>query len=107
MANTYTWVVNSMASYPQAEGYTDVVCTVNWACNGTDGTYTGAIVGSTGVKLDPAAPYTPYSQLTQAQVISWVQEALGPAQVTATEEDVAAQIANNYYTPVVLPNPWG
>ena len=43
MANTYTWVVNNMISYPQAEGFTDVVVTVNWACNGTDGTYTGAM----------------------------------------------------------------
>jgi hypothetical protein len=107
MANTYTWTVNSMVSYPQAEGLTDVVCTVNWACNGTDGTYNGALVGSTGVKLDPNAPYTPYADLTQEQVIGWVKEVLGPDQVLATQNDVAAQIANNYYMPTVLPNPWG
>ena len=77
MANTYTWVVNNMISYPQAEGFTDVVVTVNWACNGTDGTYTGAMIGTTGEK-----------------------------QVIAIQNDVAAQIANNYYVPTILPNPW-
>lgn len=107
MANTYTWVVNNMVSYPQAEGLTDVVVTINWACNGTDGTYTGALVGSTGVKLDPNAPYTPYADLTEDQVVGWVKAVLGPDQVNATQNDVAAQIANNYYTPTILPNPWG
>ena len=107
MANTYTWVVNSMVSYPQAEGLTDVVCTVNWACNGTDGTYNGALVGSTGVKLDPNAPYTPYADLTEAEVILWVQEVLGPQQVLSIEGDVGQQIATNYYKPTILPNPWG
>jgi len=107
MANTYTWIVNNMVSYPQAEGLTDVVFQVNWACNGTDGTYTDAIVGSTNVKLDPAAPYTPYADLTEDQVVGWVKASLGAAQVTATQNDVAQQIANNYYTPTILPNPWG
>jgi len=107
MANTYTWIINSMVSYPQAEGLTDVVVTVNWACNGTDGTYNGALVGSTGVKLNANGPYTPYADLTQEQVIDWVKETLGPDQVAATQNDVAAQIANNYYAPTILPNPWG
>lgn len=107
MANTYTWVINNMVSYPQAEGYADVVCTVNWACNGTDGTYMGALVGTTGIKFDPASPYIPYADLTEKEVISWVWEVLGSDQVIATQNDVAAQIANNYYKPTILPNPWG
>ena len=96
-----------MVSYPQSEGYTDVVFLVNWSCNGTDGTYTGALVGATSVKLDPNAPYTPYADLTQHQVIGWVKEAIGASQVDAIQNDVAVQIANNYYTPTILPNPWG
>lgn len=106
MAFTYTWGVNSMESYPQAEGLTDVVCTVNWVCNGTDGTYVGAIVGSVGVKLDPLAPYTPYADLKEEQVVLWVQEALGPDMVIDIEKAVGNQITVNYYRPVVLPNPW-
>lgn len=95
-----------MVSYPQAEGYTDVVVTVNWSCNGTDGTYDGALSGATNVKLDPNAPYTPYADLTESQVIGWVQTTMGENQIIATQNDVAQQIANNYYTLTVLPNPW-
>jgi len=107
MANTYTWIVNNMVSYPQAEGLTDVVVTVNWTCNGTDGTYNGALGGSTGIRLDATGPYTPYSELTEEQVVGWVKASLGPDQVNATQNDVAAQIANNYYVSTILPNPWG
>ena len=96
-----------MVSYPQAEGYTNVVFQVNWSCNGTDGTYNGAVSGLTGVKLDSNAPYTPYADLTEDQVIGWVKASLGEDQVIATQNDVAQQIANNYYTPTILPNPWG
>jgi hypothetical protein len=95
-----------MVSYPKSEGYTDVVFIVNWCCNGTDGTYYGAIVGETNVKFDPNAPYTPYSDLKEDQVIGWVWETIGADQVTATQNAVAEQIANNYYTPTILPNPW-
>ena len=95
-----------MVSYPQAAGYTDVVFQVNWACNGTDGTYSDAIVGTTNVMLDPNAPYVPYNELTETKVIGWVQSVLGPEQVTTIQNSVGKQIANNYYTPTVLPNPW-
>ena len=106
MANTYTWGVNNMVSYPQAEGLMNVVTTVNWVCNGTDGTYSGALTGSTPVRLNADAPYTPYNELTEQQVISWVWETIGQDQVTSIQNDVAAQIANNYYVPTILPNPW-
>lgn len=96
-----------MVSYPQAQGFTDVVVTVNWSCNGTDGTYNGAVSGLMGVRLDPNAPYTPYADLTEEQVVGWVKASLGEDQVIATQNDVAQQIANNYYTLTILPNPWG
>jgi len=35
MANTYTWIVEYMSCYPEAEGETDVVFTVGWRCNAT------------------------------------------------------------------------
>jgi len=107
MANTYTWIVNSMVSYPEAEGYANVVVTVNWSCNGTDGIYTGGYSGATGVSLDPNAPYVPYANLTEEQVIGWVKSTIGENQVMVVQNDVAAQIANEYYKPTILPNPWG
>jgi hypothetical protein len=96
-----------MDAYPELDGQTDVVFSVHWTLVGTDGTYNGGVYGSVGVTLDPDAPFTPYASLTQAQVIGWVQDALGEEQVTAYEANVAQQIENQINPPVVTPPlPW-
>ena len=108
MAITNTWSVVQMDCYPELDGDTDVVFTVHWTLNGTDGTYNGSVYGSVGVTLDPDAPFVPYASLTEAQVIGWVQDALGAEQVAAYEANVAQQIANDKNPPVVTPPlPWG
>lgn len=107
MTVTNTWAVAQMDAYPKLDGETDVVFTVHWTLTGTDGTYTGSVYGSVGVTADPDAPFTPYADLTQDQVIGWVQRALGAEQVTAYEANVAQQIANLANPPVVTPPlPW-
>ena len=107
MAITNTWSVVQMDAYPELDGETDVVFTVHWQLNGTDGTYNGSVYGSVGVTLDPDAPFVPYASLTQAQVIGWVQDALGEEQVASYEANVAQQIENQINPPVVTPPlPW-
>jgi hypothetical protein len=107
MSIVNTWNVVSMDAYPELDGETDVVFTVHWTLNGTDGTYNGSVYGSVGVTLDEGATFTPYADLTQAQVIGWVQDALGEEQVTAYEANVAQQIENQINPPVVTPPlPW-
>ena len=107
MAITNTWAVVQMDAYPEADGETDVVFNVHWTLSATDGTYNGSVYGSQGVSLDPAAPFTPYADLTEAQVIGWVQDAMGTEQVDAYEANVAQQIADQANPPVVTPPlPW-
>jgi hypothetical protein len=107
MAITNTWSVVSMNAYPELDGETDVVFTVHWTLNGTDGTYNGSVYGSVGVTLDEGSTFTPYASLTQAQVIGWVQDALGEEQVASYEANVAQQIENQINPPVVTPPlPW-
>ena len=107
MAITNVWSVVQLNCYPELDGETDVVFTVHWTLNGTDGTYAGSVYGSVGVTLDPDAPFTPYALLTQAQVVSWVQDALGEEQVASYEVNVAQQIENQINPPVVTPPlPW-
>jgi hypothetical protein len=108
MAITNTWAVVAMDAYPEYEGNADVVFTVHWTLNATDGEHTGGVYGSVGLTLDPDAPFVPYASLTEAQVIGWVQAALGEEQVDAYEANVAEQIANQINPPVVHPAlPWG
>lgn len=107
MTVTNTWAVVQMDAYPEEDGETDVVFNVHWTLTGTDGAYQGSVYGSQGVSIDPDAPFTPYADLTQAQVIGWVQDAMGEEQVASYEANVAAQIAALANPPVVTPPlPW-
>lgn len=107
MTITNTWTIVQMDAYPEADGETDVVFNVHWTLTGTDGTYSGSVYGAQSVSLDPAAPFTPYADLTEAQVIGWVQGAMGAEQVAAYEDNVAQQIADQINPPVVTPPlPW-
>ena len=107
MAITNVWSVVQLNCYPELDGETDVVFTCHWVLSATDGTYAGSVYGSVGVTLDPDAPFVPYASLTQAQVIGWVQDALGEEQVASYEANVAQQIADQINPPVVTPPlPW-
>jgi len=107
MANAYAWVIEAMDCVPQEDGQTDVVITVHWRQNATDGTYNATVYGTVGLTYTPGSPFTPYADLTQDQVIGWVQDVLGPDQVIALEANVTAQIEAQINPPVVTPPlPW-
>jgi branched-subunit amino acid ABC-type transport system permease component len=96
-----------MDAYPEEDGETDVVFSVHWTLTGTEAGFVGSVYGSQGVTVDPDAPFTPYADLTEAQVIGWVQDAMGAEQVAAYEANVAQQINNQIVPPVVTPQlPW-
>jgi hypothetical protein len=101
---TITWTITAMDCYPQEGGNTDVVFNVHWTCAGTDGTY-NASVYSTCTVPGPSNPFTPYSDLTQDQVLGWIW-ANGVDQA-ATEAAVQTQLDNQINPPVVTPPlPW-
>lgn len=107
MANTYSWIISQLEAYPEHEGKTDVVFTVHWRRQATDGTHTSDIYGSQSVTLDPDAPFTPYADLTEAEVIGWLEAAFGAetlaAQITALDKQIEDQIN----PPVIRPKlPW-
>ena len=107
MAITNTWAVVQMDAYPEYEGNADVVFTVHWTLTAVDGEHAGSVYGSVGLTLDPEATYVPYANLTEAQVIGWVKDALGEEQVASYEANVAQQIADAKNPPVVTPAlPW-
>ena len=107
MTVTNTWLIEQMDCYPTAEGQTDVVFTIHWRINAADGANTATDYGTVGVTYVAGSPYTPYADLTQAQVIGWVQESLGAEQVAKIEASLATNIANQINPPVVSPPlPW-
>ena len=103
MANTYTWNITNMTCLLEIDGYTDVVVQVTWKCVGTDGTYFGEQYDINSFTFNPSN-FTPYADLTQEEVLSWVWSTVDQ---TAIEAVVAAQISNLANPPVVaLPLPW-
>lgn len=108
MATTYSWVISSLECYPEFEGKKDVVFTVHWRRRATDGQgHNGDIYGVQAVTLDPLAPFTPYANLTAAQVEGWVVNAMGAARIAALDADLAKQIADQIAPPVSTPPlPW-
>ena len=102
---TFTTTINSMYTLPQVEGQTDVVVNALWTVTGVDGAYTADIGGSTQFTLEQGASFTPYDQLTQAQVIGWIPE----TQLTSAQQCVQGQI-DSLISPPVSPSaqalPW-
>ena len=72
-----------------------MVYTAHWRVSDTDGNASGSVYGTISFPAkDPSDPsFIPYDQLTEAQVLQWVFDAMGADTVAAHEANVAAQIA--------------
>jgi hypothetical protein len=94
-----------MYTLPQVDGETDVVVNVNYLVTGVDGAYTATINFSQQFTIQQGEAFTPYAQLTQAQVISWAD----PQTVSNMQACVQGQI-DSMITPPVSPSsqplPW-
>jgi hypothetical protein len=110
--STIIWKIDQMSCIPQEEGQTDVVITVAWRVNGVDDTsgtplYATVYGSQTLNPYTPKSPFTPYADLTQAQVVGWVQDMMGSEQVAAINANIEQQIENQVNPPVVTPPlPW-
>jgi hypothetical protein len=103
MEKTLIWSITNMTCLLEVDGYTDVVVQVTWKCIGTEGIFTAEQYDINVFSFDPVN-FTPYSELTQDQVLSWVWLTVNQTQI---EEVVVAQLNNLANPPVVeLPLPW-
>ena len=82
MAITCTWTVNNMQRTDADGG----VFLVYWSCFASDGTYSATEGGKLRCEPDPSSPdFTPYADLTEAQVLGWVYNSLIEGDETADE----------------------
>ena len=113
---TITWKVTNLDCYPKYDMETDVVFTVHWDCLGnmtvatgslSGSTYNSRLYGTTGVTYHSGSSFTPYNQLTEPQVLSWVFESMGPEQKASIETGASTAIYTQIDPPVVSPPlPW-
>ena len=74
----YNWNVVQM-DRKSADGF---VTTCHYTVSAVDGEFTASTYGTVGYTEEGA--FTPYNQLTQAQVVGWVQDSLGKDTVEAS-----------------------
>ena len=99
MATTYQWNVVQMDRLT-SDGF---VVTVHYTVNAVDGDYTASTYGTVGYTEQPDEQYIPYAELTEAEVVGWVQESLGKDTV---EAGLAEQIALQKNPVVESGVPW-
>lgn len=105
MTTTFTTTIDSMYTLPQVDGETDVVVNAIWTVYGTDGQVAASIGGNTQFTLEQGGTFTPYADLTEAQVIGWIPE----SQITSAQQCVQGQIdslLNPPVSPSAQPLPW-
>lgn len=96
----YTWKIAQLERNSADNGVT----VAHWRCTAEDGDYSAGVYGTVGFEPDPSANgFVPFHQLTEADVIAWVQAELD---VEAIEAGLAAQIELQKEPPVVAGMPW-
>ena len=76
---TFNWqVVNT--DYKTSNKF---IITVHYVVSAVDGDFTASTYGTVGYTQEDKA-YIPYADLTQAEVVGWVQESLGKDTVEAS-----------------------
>ena len=110
----YTWTVTEMNAYTNVGELADVVFSVSWSMSGEWiaedlSVYSVTAIGITVVP-QPASPdgsFTPYADLTEEEVLGWVQAVLGPDIIARYEQNLADQIAIQAGPAIVTPPlPW-
>jgi hypothetical protein len=101
-----TWTITALNCLPLADGVTNYAITAHWTCSGTDGSHSASVYNTCAFPPPTDGNhYTPYADLSQAQVLGWCW-ANGVDQA-ATEAAVQAMLAAQINPPIVTPAlPW-
>ena len=98
MALTYTWKIKSLKKQddPSVE-LNDIIVQTYWECTGTDASGNcGTFHGATPFEPDQVDPanFTTYENLTEAQVLSWIQGVVNsnPGYKAHIDEQIQKQI---------------
>lgn len=98
------WKIDWLQCKPVDGNLQNVVVTAGWRCNGSLGEHSATAYGSVSFSA-PGDPFTPFEDLTQAQVLGWCWA--NGVDETAIEANVAAQLDSLANPPIVnRPLPW-
>jgi hypothetical protein len=90
---TITWKVDSLEAKVSENGLSNVISTIHWRANGTDGQNFATRYGSVAVGSPAPESFTPYDHLDEVTVVNWVLEALGEEKVNEIEAGISGELA--------------
>jgi hypothetical protein len=95
---TFNWTLPTLERQT-ADGF---VCVAHWRCTASDGDFSASSYGTAGFSQDPEN-FTPYEDLTEAQVLEWVWESVDK---DATEAALAQKIEDQKHPTTAAGVPW-
>ena len=106
---TYTWTISSLDVAPSDDGMIDVIKVAHWRYRATDSVdaLTTEVYGAQGFVAPDPASYTPFDSVTEAQVVEWIEDAMGEERMDAMNASLVVAIENLRNPPIVtMPVPW-
>jgi hypothetical protein len=109
MATTnFSWVISQLNCAVESEGLSNVINVIHWRYNATqvdgDKTWFAETYGATSVAQPNPQNFVPYEDVTEAEVISWLEATLPiDAMQASLEANINLQINP---TEITLPLPW-
>ena len=104
MSTTYQWVVNELSTAPSEDGLTDVVKIVHWSRIATQDEIVVPSYGTMYCTTPSETDFTAYPDLTQEQVVGWLDAGLDVLTIDAYLDKQIQDIINPPL--IVLPLPW-
>ena len=89
MATTYQFVISDLVAKIQDGELSNIIETVHWRYQATDGEHTADVYGSVGLEAPDAESFKPFEEVTEADVISWLESKLD---VEAMQSGLDAQL---------------
>lgn len=108
MNNTFIFSVDTLRTVTTTN-YTDYVIDITYKVSKTDDGVEGYYIGILKFELPTDQPIIPYSDLTEADVVGWVQNSLTETDNQMIEGSILSMIdrlKNPAPNPTVTPLPW-
>jgi hypothetical protein len=86
---TYSWIISDLVAKIQEGELSNVIETVHWRYQATDGEHTADVYGSVGLEAPDADNFKPFEEVTEADVIAWLEAKLD---VEAMQEGLSNQL---------------
>jgi hypothetical protein len=108
METNFQWVISQLNCAVESEGLPNVINTIHWRYNATkvdgDKTYFADTYGAVSVSQPNPQNFTPYEDVTEEEVINWLEQILPVKDMQSSlEASIALQINP---VEVILPLPW-